>query len=97
MRLYDLGRSLRLAGDPRQAVQVLYQRLQIPNQTGVVRQELQLALVALGQQTSGRASGPPARRGRTAIPTSCLEAVRQPARDLGPPRAVPGGGNDQGD
>jgi hypothetical protein len=58
--LFDLGRSLRLAGDPRAAVNVLYQRLQIPNQTGVVRQELQLALEALGQKAkSGGAGGPP--------------------------------------
>jgi tetratricopeptide (TPR) repeat protein len=58
--LYDLGRSLRLAGDPKDAVTVLYQRLQIPNQTDVVRQELQLALLALGQQAQqngGAASG----------------------------------------
>jgi hypothetical protein len=48
--LYDLGRSLRLAGDPKDAVAVLYQRLQIPNQTEKVRQQLQLALLALGQQ-----------------------------------------------
>jgi serine/threonine-protein kinase len=59
--LYDLGRSLRLAGDPRQAVQVLWQRMQIPNQTGAVRQELQLALMALGQQSGGGAApGAPA-------------------------------------
>jgi len=53
--LYDLGRSLRLAGDPRAAVPILWRRLQIPNQTGVVRSELALALRALGQQ--GGASG----------------------------------------
>lgn len=63
--LYDLGRSLRLAGDPRAAVTVLWQRLQIPNQTGVVKSELALALEALGQsQTShgtraGHAHGSP--------------------------------------
>lgn len=51
--LFDLGRSLRLAGDPRAAVQVLYQRLQIPNQTDVVRSELALALEALGQSQAG--------------------------------------------
>ena len=58
--LFDLGRSLRLAGDPRAAVNVLYQRLQIPNQTGVVRQELQLALEALGQKagSGGAGTGP---------------------------------------
>ncbi|MGZ4181923.1 MAG: serine/threonine-protein kinase [Solirubrobacteraceae bacterium] len=48
--LFDLGHSLRLAGDPRAAVPILYKRLQIPNQTGVVRLELQEALRALGQQ-----------------------------------------------
>ena len=61
--LYDLGRSLRLAGDPKDAAQVLWQRLQIPNQTGAVRQQLQLALLALGQQAKGGAApapgGPP--------------------------------------
>ena len=50
--LYDLGRSLRLAGDPKDAAAVLYQRLQIPNQTEIVREQLQLALQALGQQTN---------------------------------------------
>jgi serine/threonine-protein kinase len=50
--LYDLGRSLRLAGDPRAAVPILWRRLQIPNQTPVVRAELALALQALGQQAS---------------------------------------------
>jgi serine/threonine-protein kinase len=58
--LYDLGRSLRLAGDPRAAVPILWQRLQIPNQTDVVRYELTLALEALGQrQTSSGAGGGP--------------------------------------
>jgi hypothetical protein len=63
--LFDLGRSLRLSGDPRAAVPVLYKRLQIHNQTDVVRQELQLALQALGQQAqkqggagSGSQGGP---------------------------------------
>ena len=58
--LFDLGRSLRLAGDPRAAVPILYKRLQIPNQTGVVREELQAALRALGQQAQqqgGAAAG----------------------------------------
>ena len=59
--LYDYGHALLLAGDPKDAVKVLYQRLQIPNQTEAVRQELQLALVALGQksQSGGAGSGPP--------------------------------------
>lgn len=50
--LFDLGRSLRLAGDPRAAVPILYKRLQIPNQTPAVQAELALALQALGQQAS---------------------------------------------
>jgi eukaryotic-like serine/threonine-protein kinase len=56
--LYDLGRSLRLAGDPAAAVPILQQRLQIPNQTGVVRQELELALRALGSPSGGAAPAP---------------------------------------
>jgi len=63
--LFDLGRSLRLSGDLRAAAVVLQQRLQIPNQTDVVRQELQLALRELGQQVNGSggaATGPPASR-----------------------------------
>jgi Flp pilus assembly protein TadD len=48
--LYDLGRSLRLSGDPGDAARVLYRRLQIPNQTGTVRAELQAALLALGRR-----------------------------------------------
>jgi tetratricopeptide (TPR) repeat protein/predicted Ser/Thr protein kinase len=41
--LYNLGRSLRLAGHPDQAIPVLERRLRIPNQTGTVRRELELA------------------------------------------------------
>jgi eukaryotic-like serine/threonine-protein kinase len=59
--LYNLGRSLRLAGDPRAAVPILWQRLQIPNQTATVRAELTLALQALGQQVSGGAAPAPGR------------------------------------
>jgi eukaryotic-like serine/threonine-protein kinase len=59
--LFDLGRALLLAGDTKAAVEVLWQRMQIPNQTGVVRAELQQALRALGQQASGGgAPAPPA-------------------------------------
>lgn len=46
--LYDLGRSLRLSGNPQAAAVVLQRRLQIPNQTGVVRHELELALREIG-------------------------------------------------
>jgi tRNA A-37 threonylcarbamoyl transferase component Bud32/Flp pilus assembly protein TadD len=57
--LFDLGRSLRLAGDPRAAVTILYKRLQIPNQTAVVQSELALALQALGQKASTPAGAAP--------------------------------------
>jgi hypothetical protein len=46
--LFDLGRSLRLAGDPQAAIAVLQRRLQIPNQTPIVLSELRLAQRALG-------------------------------------------------
>ena len=46
--LYDLGRSLRLSGNPQAAIPILQQRLQIPDQPDVVRQELQLALTQTG-------------------------------------------------
>jgi len=81
--LYDLGRSLRLSGDPGDAVPVLQQRLRIPNQTDVVRHELGLALRVLGQGGGSPTSGPPrassgGRQGRGS-PTS------------EPPRASSGG------
>jgi hypothetical protein len=41
--LYNLGRSLRLAGRPEEAIPVLERRLRIPNQQGVVRKELEQA------------------------------------------------------
>jgi eukaryotic-like serine/threonine-protein kinase len=72
--LYDLGRSLRLSGDPRAAIPILYQRLQIPNQTEAVRTELQAALQAVGAQVNhgggapapahGPAGGPPGHGGK---------------------------------
>jgi serine/threonine-protein kinase len=73
--LYDLGRSLRLAGDPRDAVPVLQRRLQIPNQTDVVRGELNLALRALGQGSSdaGASSSPTASGGAAPGPAGHLK------------------------
>ncbi len=52
--LYDLGVALLKSGDAAEAVTVLKQRLQIPNQTGVVQQTLDAAL-----QASGQAPAPP--------------------------------------
>jgi hypothetical protein len=52
--LYDLGHRLRVAGNPKAAVLVLARRLQISNQTGVVRHELQRAMrQAAGTSTGG--------------------------------------------
>lgn len=48
--LYNLGRSLRIAGRPEEAVPLLERRLEIPNQRGTVRRELELAR----EQSSGR-------------------------------------------
>jgi hypothetical protein len=47
--LFNLGHALRLAGQPQEAIPILEQRLQIPNQTGVVRRELELARAAAGE------------------------------------------------
>jgi tetratricopeptide (TPR) repeat protein len=62
--LYDLGRSLRLSGDPRAAIPILWRRLAIPNQTGTVRAELQMAMRAAGQSrsTGGTPPAPPDKR-----------------------------------
>jgi serine/threonine protein kinase len=93
--LYDLGRSLRLAGDPRDAVPVLWQRMQIHNQTGAVREQLQLALIALGQASnnSGGVGSSPSGQSQ--------HGPRAPGPGAGSPvspaPAAPGQGNDQGD
>ena len=55
--LYDLGRSLRLAGDPQAAIPILEQRLQYPNQTAVVQVELKLAERAAGIAPAGGGPG----------------------------------------
>jgi serine/threonine-protein kinase len=49
--LYDLGIALLKSGNAAAAVPVLEQRIKIPNQTGVVQQALNEALVASGQAT----------------------------------------------
>jgi eukaryotic-like serine/threonine-protein kinase len=41
--LFNLGKSLRLAGRPDEAIPILEQRLKIPNQQDTVREELELA------------------------------------------------------
>ena len=41
--LFNLGKSLRLAGRPDEAIPILEQRLEIPNQTDAVKEELKLA------------------------------------------------------
>ena len=46
--LYNLGRSLRLAGRPSEAIPILERRLEIPNQTQTVKTELEAARRAAG-------------------------------------------------
>jgi serine/threonine protein kinase len=41
--LFNLGSALRLSGDPEAAIPILEQRLQIPNQTSTVEEELEAA------------------------------------------------------
>jgi tetratricopeptide (TPR) repeat protein len=79
--LFDLGRSLRLAGDPQAAIPILEQRLQYPNQTPVVEIELKLAEQAAGVLGPGAGDG----HGRG-----------HPAHDAGPRPGGPGSGGNQG-
>jgi serine/threonine-protein kinase len=46
--LFNLGNALRLSGRPDEAIPVLEERLRIPNQTGVVREELEAAESEVG-------------------------------------------------
>lgn len=46
--LFNLGNALRLSGRPEEAIPVLEQRLEIPNQTDVVREELAAAEAEAG-------------------------------------------------
>jgi serine/threonine-protein kinase len=47
--LYSLGRALRLAGRPEEAIPVLEARLEVPDQTATVQRELDLAGKAAGE------------------------------------------------
>jgi serine/threonine protein kinase len=46
--LFNLGNALRLSGRPQEAIPVLERRLEIPNQEGEVRKELEAALAEAG-------------------------------------------------
>jgi eukaryotic-like serine/threonine-protein kinase len=46
--LFNLGNALRLAGRPEEAIPILEARLEIPNQRGVVKRELELAYAEAG-------------------------------------------------
>jgi eukaryotic-like serine/threonine-protein kinase len=46
--LFNLGNALRLSGSPQEAIPILKERLQIPNQTDTVRAELAAARTAAG-------------------------------------------------
>jgi serine/threonine-protein kinase len=87
--LFDLGHSLRLSGDPRAAIPVLEKRLRYPNQTGVVRAELLLALRAAGLGPAG-GHGHRGPHGHSAGPGGPGGA---PGPDGGAPGGGPGGGD----
>ena len=59
--LFNLGNALRLAGRPEEAIPVLEERLQIPNQTGTVQRELDLARAdaGLAPEPGGKEPKPP--------------------------------------
>jgi tetratricopeptide (TPR) repeat protein len=56
--LFDLGRTLRLSGDPQAAIPILQARLQIPNQPGIVASELRLAEQQAGVKPAAPAPAP---------------------------------------
>jgi eukaryotic-like serine/threonine-protein kinase len=65
--LFNLGNALRLAGRPEEAIPILRERLEFPNQRGVVRKELSLALAEAGfveDDDSGPGNGNGNGRGR---------------------------------
>ncbi len=55
--LYNLGRSLRLAGRPAEAIPILERRLEFSNQRGVVKKELKAARGATGGGAGGNGGG----------------------------------------
>jgi eukaryotic-like serine/threonine-protein kinase len=61
--LFNLGNALRLAGRPEEAIPILEQRLQIPNQTDVVQQELELAQAQAGLTDTTPPNGPKPSKG----------------------------------
>ncbi|HEU5063015.1 MAG TPA: serine/threonine-protein kinase [Solirubrobacterales bacterium] len=50
--LFNLGNALRLSGRPNDAIPILERRLEIPNQEGEVREELEAAYAEAGEPTS---------------------------------------------
>jgi len=50
--LFNLGNALRLSGRPEEAIPILERRLQIPNQEGEVRKELEAAYAEAGEPTT---------------------------------------------
>jgi serine/threonine-protein kinase len=98
--LYDLGRALRLAGDPQAAIPVLEHRLQIPNQLGVVLSELQLARRAAGMAAPGIGGGGPPAQGSPPDGGAGLAPAGPPGHDHrhhGNQQSGNSGGQNQGD
>ena len=61
--LYNLGRSLRLAGRPADAIPVLQERLRYPDQRDVVLRELRAAQREAGQRPGNGSGGAKAKGG----------------------------------
>jgi serine/threonine-protein kinase len=87
--LYDLGRTLRLAGDPQAAIPVLEARLRIPNQPAVVAEELNLAERQAGVPAArplppSGGAGLPGRHGAGAGPDAGARPSDGPGAGHGP-------------
>jgi two-component system sensor histidine kinase DesK len=52
--LYNLGQALRLAGQPEEAVPILERRLEIPNQRGTVKRELEAARAQVAELAASK-------------------------------------------
>ena len=55
--LFNLGNALRLSGRPEEAIPILERRLEIPNQEGAVREELEAAYAEVGEPASVEEDG----------------------------------------
>lgn len=98
--MYDLGQALTMAGNPTAGAAVLQQRLQIPNQTDVVRRALKRAQEAAAARTPAPRGGAPAAPAPGETPVHGAGRAKAgrhhgpyalpPGTPSGPPPMVPG-------